>query len=607
MLKQALPELKVGLEIHQQLDTNKLFCECKSKIKNENPDLIIKRRLKAVSGERGETDVAASAEELKGLEFEYQFYNDCNCLVELDEEPPHKINEEALKTSLEISFLFNMKPVDEIQIMRKTVVDGSNTSGFQRTGLISTDGYIETKDGKIRVEQVTIEEDAARIIARKEKSVVFRLDRLGIPLIELGTKPDIKTPEQALETAQKIGLLLRSSKVRRGIGTIRQDINISIKDGNRVEIKGAQELNLIPELIKNEALRQKNLLELKEELNKRKFKKFKAEIQDLTLIFENTECNFIKNSLKEKNVIVGFKIPKFKGLIKKYAFGKEIAGYAKALGNISGLIHSDELPNYGITEKEVKEVEKKLNLEKEDAFVFIVGPGFKTQKALEIVCERINKASEGVLKEVRKSELDGTTSFMRPMPGEARMYPETDVPPFLISKEFLAEIKKNLPEKPEQKLKRYLKQGLNEELAYQLLHSEYTKDFDEFVNEFKNLKPIFLAQVLIAHKPELRKRFEVKDFDFRVLKESLELLNKNEITKEVLYDLIAESIEKKQSPEVIAVKFKSGNKEEIEKRVKEVVENNKGKNESVIMGILMKDFRGKISGKELIELVKKFM
>jgi len=606
-LKEVLPELKVGLEIHQQLETKKLFCECESKIKIEKPDIVIRRRLKAVSGEKGETDIAASAEEVKGLEFEYEFYNDCGCLVELDEEPPHRINEEALRTSLEIALLLNMCPVDEIQIMRKTVVDGSNTSGFQRTGLVATDGFIETKEGKVRVEQLNIEEDAARIIERKSNSIVFRLDRLGIPLIELGTKPDIKTPEQALETAQKIGLILRSSKVRRGLGTIRQDINISIKDGARVEIKGAQDLKLIPELIKTEALRQKNLIELKKELKKRDFKSVKADIQDLTLLFKETGCNFVKNSLNEGKIVVGFKVPKFKGLFKKYLFGKEIAGYAKALGNVSGLIHSDELPNYGISEKEVKEISKKLEIKDDDAFVFIVGKGVASQKALEIVCLRINNSLNGVLKEVRKAEPDGTTSFIRPMPGEARMYPETDVPPSAVTKELVLKIKKNLPEKPEQKLKRYIKQGLNDELAYQLLHSEYSRDFDEMLAEFKNIKPVFLAQILIAHKAELRKRYSIEDIDFRILRECLELLNKEDITKDILYELMAESAEKKQSPAVLAVKFKGANKQEIEKKAKEVIEKNKDKKESVIMGILMNEFKGRISGKELAEIVKKFM
>ena len=227
-------KFKCGLEIHQQLDTNKLFCNCPSVLRNDEPDKEFHRKLHAVAGESGEVDVAAKYQAGLKKEFVYQFYNDSNCLIELDEEPPHNLNEEALKTALQISILLNCEIISLTQIMRKMVIDGSNTSGFQRTILIARDGWVETPQGKVGIATICLEEDSARKVLSDDKKTVYRLDRLGIPLIEIATYPDIKTPEQAKEVALHIGDVLRSCKVKRGIGTIRQDVNVSIRNENRV-------------------------------------------------------------------------------------------------------------------------------------------------------------------------------------------------------------------------------------------------------------------------------------------------------------------------------------------------------------------------------------
>src|SRR3989338_7972898 len=232
--------LKSGLEIHQQLDTGKLFCHCPGYLRSEKPDFEIKRKLHAVAGETGEVDIAVEHESALDREFVYQGYNDSTCLVEIDECPPYEINEMALDEIIKIALLMNCEIYPCAQIMRKTVIDGSNTSGFQRTVLVGHDGFIETSFGKVGVTTIALEEDAARIIEKDAKKAVYRLDRLGIPLVEIRTDPDMKTPEQIKETALKIGEILRACKVKRGIGTIRQDVNISIKGHERVEIKGFQ-------------------------------------------------------------------------------------------------------------------------------------------------------------------------------------------------------------------------------------------------------------------------------------------------------------------------------------------------------------------------------
>ena len=256
---------KSGLEIHQQLDTKKLFCNCLSVLRQDSPDFIIKRKLHAVAGESGEVDTAVKHEAEKNKEFIYQGY-DTTCLVELDEVPPYEINQEALKIVLQIAVLLNARIFPITQIMRKTVIDGSNTSGFQRTVLIAHDGWIVTKSGRVGIQSICLEEDAARIVERKENQSIFKLDRLGIPLVEIATSPDITDPEQVKEVALYIGKILRSCKIKRGLGTIRQDINLSIRRGNRVEIKGFQDPSMMVETVNQEIQRQLNLVNNKKEV-----------------------------------------------------------------------------------------------------------------------------------------------------------------------------------------------------------------------------------------------------------------------------------------------------------------------------------------------------
>ncbi|MBU2638816.1 MAG: Glu-tRNA(Gln) amidotransferase subunit GatE [Nanoarchaeota archaeon] len=261
---------KCGLEIHQQLETHKLFCECPSLVNDTSrPDIIIKRKIRAVAGETGEVDKAAAFEKQRNRTFIYEACKTSSCLVELDEEPPHDANEEAVKTALEISLLLNATPVDQIQFMRKTVIDGSNVSGFQRTALIATDGYIETSKGRVGIPTICLEEEAAKKIKAENNTVTYRLDRLGVALVEIATDASIKDPEHAKECASILGMALRSTgKVKRGIGTIRQDVNVSIAGKSRVEIKGFQELRSMPLVIANEVKRQIELKEPKPEVRK---------------------------------------------------------------------------------------------------------------------------------------------------------------------------------------------------------------------------------------------------------------------------------------------------------------------------------------------------
>jgi Glu-tRNA(Gln) amidotransferase subunit E-like FAD-binding protein len=255
-------DIKAGLEIHQQLDTHKLFCMCPSVLRNDEPEFTVERQLHAVAGESGQVDIAALHEASINRTFLYEGF-DSTCLVELDGEPPHMINTEALDIALHIALLLHCDIIPIAQIMRKTVIDGSNTGGFQRTVLIARNGHITTKHGTVRISNVSLEEDSARRIEEKDMKVVYRLDRLGIPLIEIGTEPDMKNPEQVKEVALQIGEVLRSCRVKRGIGTIRQDVNISMEGHPRVEIKGFQDVKMFIPVIEKEILRQQHAIKKK--------------------------------------------------------------------------------------------------------------------------------------------------------------------------------------------------------------------------------------------------------------------------------------------------------------------------------------------------------
>ena len=323
---------KCGLEVHQQLDGKKLFCSCPAITnKTEEPDFKITRKLRAVAGEKGEKDVAALYEETRNREFIYEVYRDCDCLVELDEDPPHELNKDALKIALTVSKLLNAKIEKKIKYMRKIVVDGSNTTGFQRTALISSNGFIETSKGKVRIDTVFLEEEAAKKIKEEGNKVTYRLDRLGVPLIEIATKPDVKDNEHAKETASIIGMILRSvDGIKRGIGSIRQDVNLSINGKARIEIKGFQDLRSIPRVIEKEVERQLKIKNLKAEVRNAKkdgTTEFLRPMPGQARMYPETDVNeiIVDNKLLNSIKLPELKIEKSLNLENKYCIREDQA------------------------------------------------------------------------------------------------------------------------------------------------------------------------------------------------------------------------------------------------------------------------------------------
>ena len=472
-----LKGFKAGLEIHQQLDTGKLFCKCPSYLRQDEPHFLVKRKLHAVAGDTGEIDSAVLHEASLDREFVYQGYKDTTCLVELDESPPYLINSEALDETLKIALLLNCEIYPVSQIMRKTVIDGSNTSGFQRTVLIGHNGFIETSFGKVTIESVALEEDSARIVS-KSKIVVYRLDRLGIPLVEIGTAPVINKPEQIKETALKLGEILRACRVKRGIGTIRQDINMSIKGHDRVEIKGFQEPSIM-------------------------------------ILTANKEI-----------------------------------------------------------ERQLKELQ--------------------------------NGKKNG---EVRNALPNGETEFLRPMPGMARMYPETDLPLLKIGREKINEIKKKLPKLKHEIKSELKKKGLSDELINLVLDGNLD-EFETLLRVYPK-EPELVAKMVTLWRQEIASKLNISfeavnnKIDEQTLEKLLELVRENKLDKGMLRGIFNDIMQGILLEDAIK-KEKLGD-DKLEEEISKIVSEKPGLRTNAYMGLVISKLGKDIDKRKAMEILNRIV
>ncbi|WP_455278700.1 Glu-tRNA(Gln) amidotransferase subunit GatE [[Eubacterium] cellulosolvens] len=613
--------LKVGLEIHQQLDTkHKLFCNCPTEL-TEHPNIEFNRILRPTQSELGQVDQAALFEFKKGMTIEYDASKDTSCLVEMDEEPPHNLNEEAIDIALTASILMNSKPVDEIHVMRKIVIDGSNTTGFQRTCVVSIGGTIG-KDKKIGIQHVSVEEDAARKTTELKGKSNYRIDRLGIPLIEIATSPQIETPEEAETVALEIGRLLRATrKVRRGLGTIRQDLNISTKRGALIEVKGVQKLDLISKIVDGEASRQISLLEIKKELETRNIKKdgIKEKFHDVSDLFSQTGSKVISSSLEKGGVALAVLLPGFEGLLGKQLqkgirLGTEMAHRAMYWGGVGGIFHTDELPNYGISEQDVDLLREKVSASEKDAVVLVADSKRKAQDALGAVIERAKECLDGVPEETRAANEDGTSRYMRPRPGAARMYPETDVPPLIVTNEKLSKLHAALPPMPEkltvELMERY---KINRKLSEQLIDSDYLKLF-EVISKETTIPASFIANILTEVIKSLsREGIQIENILDNKIIEVFQAVNSNLTAKEAVPDLLkwlAENPEGNVNKAIDRLGLKMIGESELRDRISSIIDKNKNLLEedpksatSKLMKIIMADVRGKVEAKKVVQLI----
>ncbi|ADQ67007.1 glutamyl-tRNA(Gln) amidotransferase subunit E [Halogeometricum borinquense DSM 11551] len=603
--------LVAGLEIHQQLDTeSKLFCGCPTEIREpEDAERTFTRFLHPTKSELGELDEAALEESRVEREFEYLSY-DTTCLVEEDDEPPHRLDEEAREVVMQIASLLDMDAVDQAHLMRKLVIDGSNTSGFQRTTLVAQDGEIETSDGPVGVEDLMLEEESAQRVEETDDGVRFSLDRLGIPLVEIGTRPDISSPEQAREAAERIGMLLRSTgKVKRGLGTIRQDVNVSIADGARVEIKGVQALDAIDDIVRNEVGRQVKLLDIRDELAERDASV--GDTQDVTDVFEDTDSGVIGGALSSGGVVQAVPLFGFDGLVGREIqpdrrLGTEFSDHAKRHG-AGGIFHTDELPAYGVTEAEVTALRDAVDADENDAVAIVATDPETAELAIDAVKERAETALDGVPEETRGANEDGTTRYLRPLPGAARMYPETDVPPVELDPSDV-----ETPELLTEKVERYQSEfGLGAGLAEQVAYGRKMPLFERAIDE--GIDATFAAGLLESTLTELRRDdVAVETVSDDHLLELMHLVEDGDLAKEGVNDVLSTIAENPSlsAEEAVEEAGLSGvSEDEVRDAVSGVVERNADQVEeegmaafSALMGEAMGALRGKADG-EIVSTV----
>ncbi len=606
--------LVAGLEIHQQLDTaTKLFCDCPTTIREpEESERSFTRYLHPTKSELGEIDQAALEESMVDREFEYLAY-DTTCLVEEDDEPPHRVDREAMETTLEIAQLLDMSVVDQVNVMRKIVVDGSNTTGFQRSMLVANDGAIETSAGPVGIEDMLLEEESCQRVEETADGVRFSLDRLGIPLVEIGTKPDISSPEQAREAAERIGMLLRSTgKVKRGLGTIRQDVNVSIEEGARIELKGVQSLDDIDDLVRNEVRRQVELLDIADELAGRDAAV--GEPQDVTGVFEDTESGVIEGALSSGGEVQGLLLSGFDGLVGREIqpdrrLGTELSDHAKRHG-AGGIFHTDELPAYGVTEAEVEALRDAVGAGPEDAVAIVADDPETAELAIDAVAERAETALEGVPEETRDANEDATSRYLRPLPGAARMYPETDVPPVEPD---VTEVE--TPELLTQKVDRYESEfDLGSGLAEQVAYGQRWPLFEALV-EGEGVDPTLAAGTLESTLTELRRDdVPVGNLTDEHLRGAILLVDGGDVPREGIEDLLTALAEKPSLTAQEAVEQEGlGGVDESEVRdaVVEVVERHEDQIAeegmgafSALMGECMGALRGKADGDTVSDVLR---
>lgn len=628
-------KLKVGFEIHQQLSTkSKLFCNCRCE-ESRNYETIFMRKLRPTHSELGTFDPAALFEHKKMRMIKYHASAGSSCLVEADEEPPQEMNKEALETALIFSLALHSRVADEIHTMRKIVIDGSNTSGFQRTMLVAHGGYIDVNGEKVKIQSICLEEDAAKLLSDDGSIREYGLDRLGIPLVEIALEPITGSPEELMQVALSMGRLLRSSKrVTRGLGSIRQDVNISVNDGGVVEVKGVQQLDQLIRVIKYEMLRQHGLILIAQKLKKeRRVNEIGVgdRIEDVTDILRNSSSKIVKRSLacgedvdddnNSKGIFKAIRVKGFAGMIRfepypEIRIGKQLSELVRFYG-LGGIFHSDELPNYGISEEEVIAISKRLEMAADvDAFVIIGGVRDKVEFAVESIIRRLKMALIGVPSETRSATLDGKTIFSRPRPGAARMYPETDIPPIQINNSVIDSLIDKVPKSWDENVNTLArKYSLNRKHAEQIFDSNYLGIFEEIASLTK-VQPTFIVSKLTEDLINLeRQGLDTTVLTDEIIIDVFRRLDAGTIAKESIA-LIFEKILRKESitidQAIEGLGITTISDQEMEMTIDKILEENmpviraKGMASlGMLMGRSMSVLRGKIDGQKINSTLRK--
>jgi glutamyl-tRNA(Gln) amidotransferase subunit E len=604
-------QLKVGLEIHQQLaSSTKLFCSCPI-TKTEEFPYVFERRLRPAQGELGEVDRAAIFEFSRGRSNVYSWSPESSCLVDADEEPPHPMSRETVETALTVSLMLDSHVMDEIHMMRKIVIDGSNTSGFQRTAVVAMGGMVESGSTRVGVQSISLEEDAARILGEDEGSRYFALDRLGVPLVEIALEPVTGPPELVADVALALGRTLRSTgRVARGLGTIRQDLNVSVMGGPVVEVKGVQKLNLLAKVVSYEAARQMGLRAVAQRV-KEGGKEVRCTCLDVSGVLSKTSSRVLRRQLEGGSRIVCVAASGLAGLMgwephPGVRLGREVAEVARMSG-LGGVVHSDEFAKQGVSSDEESRLRKEMGCGKDAALVLVAGKEGGVEKAAAAVAARLEAAPAGVLSETRAATEDGETRYLRPKPGSQRMYPETDIPDFVVNAKLLRPLKERLPATWQDTVRKLeLESGLSRDAAFRLYDSGYTGVFQEVAKRL-DLEPSFIASTLVELPVRLsREGIDPGTLGDAVLIQALEAIDGRRVAKEAAPEILR-LVGKGEAEGIDDAIAKLGLTALSEKDVEELVDRviraqsalarEKGEGAfSALMGEVMKEARGRADG-----------
>jgi len=619
--------LRAGLEIHQQLDTAlKLFCRCPAGRYSEDYDAEILRHMRPTLSELGEYDGTALMEYKTKKEIIYQIKHESVCTYEMDDTPPFKINQQALDIALEIAILLNYKLVSEIHIARKQYLDGSIPTGFQRTTIVGIDGWIPFQKRKIGLIQLGLEEDACREVSDIGHQRVYLTDRLGMPLIEIVTRPDMHTPQEVAAVANILRWSVRSTgKVRRGIGAARQDVNVSITGGTRVEIKGVHRIPLIPLLIYNEASRQFSLLKIRDELHKRGInsKTMHARVKEVTHLLGDTLWDPIRRALKRNEKIYCVNLKGFRGILNYptqtgKVFSGEISERVRVIACLTRLpnILTSESGEETIDSYIWGKIAKVVHADMNDAQILVWGNEKDVKTAFEEIIIRAREATEGIPGETRQALADGTNGFERILPGPDRMYPDTDLPPLDISEERIKQLENLVPKSLWEREKSYRKMGIPKHLIIPIASSPRANLFEELCAR-TTVPPVRIARLLFEKTVHWQRRgLSVERLSDEKWQLIFDCIEKQPVLLEKVEDIIEQFLKKEDAHlEMLLKKYIPAriDKVQIRKVIESLIKNeipvlsSVEKMQRYIMGKTMQNCRGHISGEIIHELVNEIL
>jgi len=611
---------KSGLEIHQQLfTTKKLFCRCPAGKYSERYDAEILRHMRPTLSELGEYDGTALMEFKTKKDILYRINRESVCTYEMDDTPPFLINDEALDIALECGLLFDCSMVDELHIARKQYLDGSIPTGFQRTAIFALDGKIPYKNRTIDIVQMSIEEDSCREVSDTGHLRVYRTDRLGMPLIETVTGPNMRTPFEVAEVAEICANLVRSTgNVRRGIGAAREDVNVSVEGGTRIEIKGVPKIGRIPHLTYNEAMRQWNLLRLRDELHRRKITKetFDSKVDDITRVVKKAHYQPIRTATEQGMIVKCVVLRKYTGLLHWQTqtdtyFSKEISDRVRVIAcltNIPNIIHSDSKGDT-LTSADWQNIKRTIGVNDDDTMVLVWGNEIDTDMAAKEIIIRAKEATVGVPSETRQAMRDGTNGFERILPGADRMYPDTDLPPTRITEDRLEKFRLNLPEHFWDREKWYRKLGIPEDTILELSISKFAPLFKFLVDEWK-VDPTLAAVALIQYPKRLKKNgVDISLLDEEMMRGIFRSYKDGLLSRGGVLIAMEKAIKKgKFYPELLPKPYTTKELEQIildsKEELKKIKLFGEERSEKVMMGIVMNKVRMCVEGKVVAEKLK---